>query len=263
MATLVTESSSTTRPELTRCALALAGTLRARGVRPGDRVLVALPDTVDLVAAVLALIHLDASIVLVNERQNSSERRRTAGVARATWALTTMPEDLGAGVTTVPVAVVPADFVDACEPAGEVCFDRWSDRTDAIITWSSGSTGIPKGVVRAGRVFLDDLARTAARMGYRADDVLLPLVPLAHFYGLTLLLMWWRTGCTLVLSGGGRLDQALRLGGRYGATVVDATPATYHSIARLSERSPTLRSDLATVRLWCVGGSPLGAAFAR
>jgi len=45
--------------------------------------------------------------------------------------------------------------------------------------------------VKSGGPFVDNLRATAAAMGYRADDRLLPVMPFCHFYGLSILFIWW------------------------------------------------------------------------
>src|SRR5204862_346517 len=76
-------------------------------------------------------------------------------------------------------------------------------------------------------------------------------------------LLWWQVGCELLLPPLERLDQALRLAGEVGATVVDGTPSSYHSILNLAARLPELRSSLSGVRMWCSGGSPLSTTIAE
>ncbi|KWT63779.1 hypothetical protein ADL21_00930 [Streptomyces albus subsp. albus] len=139
----------------------------------------------------------------------------------------------------------------------------WAQRQDAAVSWSSGTTGSPKGIVRSGRSILDNLALSAERMGYRPDDVFLPVLPYSHQYGLSLVLCWWLNGGTLVVHGPAtRLDRALAVGVDHGLSIVDAAPSTYYSLLNLLDRRPALADALKGVRAWCVGGAPLGRSLA-
>ncbi|WP_052441746.1 aldehyde dehydrogenase family protein [Streptacidiphilus anmyonensis] len=268
-ATLVTGSGVRTADEIAGDALRLGAMLRRTGVQAGERVLLKADNSPSMVTAMLALMHLDVSIVLLDDRQTPQECTRVAMLTKAPWAVSHRGEAIADHVRTFPLDAA----LDAADPASDEAgadtaadaaldFSAWERRTDALITWSSGSTGLPKGIVRSGHALLDDLERSRERMGYQDTDVLLPLVPFSHFYGLTLVLIWWRLRCTLIVTPTNRLDQALKIGSEAGATVVDATPSTLHSILNLTERRPQLMVELATVRMWCVGGAPVSSTFA-
>ncbi|MFG3055724.1 aldehyde dehydrogenase family protein [Kitasatospora sp. NPDC048239] len=255
------------RDEVERLALRTAARLRDRGVRSGDRVMLKAENSVETVAAFLALLHLDTSVSLLDNQLTAADVERGARLTGARWLLGQREETAGEEVVCLRLADLVQGAPDAARAedvqTGErLDFEAWSRRADALITWSSGSTGDPKAVVRRGRALFDNLSATADRMGYRSDDVLLPLLPFTHFYGLTLLMLWWRLGCSLALTTAGRLDRALHVAREAGVTVVDATPATYHSILRVTGRHPELREGLAGVRMWCVGGAPLSETLA-
>uniref|UniRef100_UPI0036D3BC6B AMP-binding protein n=1 Tax=Sphingopyxis terrae TaxID=33052 RepID=UPI0036D3BC6B len=48
-----------------------------------------------------------------------------------------------------------------------------------------------------------------------------------------------------------------------GATVVDATPSTYHALHAMSQRRPVTARDLSSVRMFCSGGAPLPPTLAE
>ncbi len=257
---LVGISVSHTRAEVEQLALRTAAYLRRAGVRAGDRVLLKAENTEGMIATLLALMHLDTSVALLDNLLTPEDCRRSARITRASWLLSDRKEAFeGIACVTIPDAT---SGMDSAEDK-EISFDAWLRRRDALITWSSGSTGSAKAIVRRGQALYDNLAATEDRLGYRASDVMLPLLPFTHFYGLTIVLMWWRMRCTLAITPVGRLDQALRLSTEVGANVVDATPATYYSILRLTGRHPSLRAGIERVRMWCVGGAPLSKTLAE
>ncbi|MFJ2807892.1 aldehyde dehydrogenase family protein [Kitasatospora sp. NPDC087271] len=224
--------------------------LARRGVEPGSRVMMSGANSPEWVVTLLALIHLDASVVLADHRATPSQRSKIRTQARVVLEISD-----GAGRAAAPR---PASTTAAVPDVAS-----WARRQDAAISWSSGTTGSPKGIVRSGRSILDNLALSAERMGYRPDDVFLPILPYSHQYGLSLVLCWWLGGGTLVVYGSTtRLDRALAVGVDHGLSIVDGAPSTYYSLLNLLDRRPALVNALGTVRAWCVGGAPLGSNLA-
>lgn len=224
------------------------------------------------VVDLLALIHLDASVVLADHRASPAQRAQMHARARVLLDIGDGPGTTAAptGGSTTLTGAIAAPTVGSTTPrpasSATVALPdvaAWARRQDAAISWSSGTTGTPKGIVRSGRSILDNLALSAERMEYRPDDVFLPVLPYSHQYGLSLVLCWWLGGGTLVVYGPTtRLDRALALGVDHGLTVVDAAPSTYHSLLNLLDRRPALANALEMVRAWCVGGAPLGRTLA-
>lgn len=202
------------------------------------------------VVDLLALIHLDASVVLADHRATPSQRSQIRAQAHVVLEISDRTGNTAAPRPTSDTAAVP-----------DVA--AWARRQDAAISWSSGTTGSPKGIVRSGRSILDNLALSAERMGYRPEDVFLPVLPYSHQYGLSLVLCWWLGGGTLVVYGPAtRLDRALAVGVDHGLSIVDGAPSTYYSLLNLLDRRPALAKALEMVRAWCVGGAPLGRNLA-
>lgn len=238
-------------------AVTVAAVLRGRGVEPGDRVLLKAGNSAGYVTVLLALMHAGASIVLVDHGEQAEQ---TSRICRLAGVRVSVVDDDAAMASQEPhlyvydLLATAAGRTAAAEP-----FDAagWARRRDGLVMWSSGSTGSPKGVVKTGASFLRNLERNATHMGHRPGDVLLPLLPFSHQYGLSMVLIAWQVRCSLVVAPYRRLDRALRMAGQTGATVIDATPATYRSIHNLVTRRGAGREDLATVRLFCSGAAPL------
>lgn len=251
------------RAAFDRSCQAAAQELRRRGITSDDRVLLTGANSEDFIVVLFALMECGVSIALVDSRLSAAEQGLRAAESGACWILADEPgpdDDAPLGTVRLLLSeiVAAAGSGSSGERAGPASHARWFARDDALIVWSSGSTGAPKGIVRSGRSLSSNIARTAARMAYRHDDVLLPLLPFTHQYGLSMLLLWQLTGATLVLeSSSHRIDVALDGIHDHGVTVVDAVPATYHSLLNVMERSRRPVSLLASVRMWCVGGEPL------
>ncbi|MEU6389335.1 aldehyde dehydrogenase family protein [Streptomyces sp. NPDC046939] len=236
--------------EITAHVFAAAEILARRGIEPGSRVMMSGPNSLEWVVYLLALIHLDASVVLADHRATPAQRSQIRAQARVVLEIR---DSTGNTVTPRPDSHTQA--------VPDVA--AWAQRLDAAVSWSSGTTGNPKGIVRSGRSILDNLALSAERMGYRPDDVFLPVLPYSHQYGLSLVLSWWLSGGTLMIYGPTtRLDRALEVGVAHGLSIVDGAPSSYYSLLNLLDRRPALANALTTVRAWCVGGAPLGRDLA-
>ncbi|MFI0712818.1 class I adenylate-forming enzyme family protein [Streptomyces inhibens] len=252
-------------PALGRRVQTTAHALHHLGVRAGDRVLVQGDNSVDYVLTLLALMQLDTSLIPLDHRLPAADATAAAHQAHARWLVTAA--DRASGFPGIPdrrVIHYPRLAADAAPPPpADVDLSRWFHRPDALVLWSSGTTGRPKGIVKPGRAVLDNSLRTIQAMGYRQDDVLAPLLPFSHQYGLSVILLWWLARCTLLVTPYQRLDAAVGQAAAHGATAVDAAPSTYHSLLGVVRRRPEVRAGLAGVRIWGVGGAPLPAPLAE
>ncbi|HUZ98677.1 MAG TPA: AMP-binding protein [Gaiellaceae bacterium] len=149
--------------ELDTLAARSAGALRDRGVGPGDRVALALPNRPDFVAAYHGALRLGAIVVPINPLL--SEREQHERIA-----------DAGARVVVSgPLDGAPVDGV-----AGITGDDV------AVVLYSSGTTGSPKRIelTHAGlRLNAEYVAYDALQL--RKDDVLFGSAPLAHVFAMT------------------------------------------------------------------------------
>ncbi|WP_042389095.1 class I adenylate-forming enzyme family protein [Streptacidiphilus melanogenes] len=256
-AKILAETSVVTLAEFEQDTLRIAQVLRERGVGLGDRVLLKAGNSISYVSVLFALMHLGASVVLVDQQE---KRDATASIIRrAGTKLVLVDDDAPAPDEADPVHLYE---LLAAAPDLEVTdrrldFGAWSDLDDALIMWSSGSTGEPKGIVKNGGRMLRNLERNARHMGHCSDDVLLPLLPFSHQYGLSMVLIAWIVQGSLVIAPYKRPDRALRMAGHSGATVLDATPATYRSMLGIIRQKPALGGALDSVRMFCSGAAPL------
>lgn len=252
-----------TRSELQCTALRVADVLRERGVSAGDRVILKAGNSAGFVAVLLGLMHIGASVALLDQHQRAEESGRAAAQAGGRLAVVDDEAPPVPGARQFFVYELLAAAAERQPTDERIHFDTWSRLPDALITWSSGSTGEPKGIVKSGQSVLRNLRRTIEFMNYRTDDVLLPLLPFSHQYGLSLLLIAWVADASLVVAPYRRLDRAVRMAGQAGVTIIDATPATHRSLLNLVERRPELAVDLSGVRMYCTGGAPLDRSAAE
>jgi len=148
--------------ELDRRVAAAAVALRSRGVRPGDRVALRLPNSTAFVAAYFGVLRAGAVAVPLNmllAPPEIDERLRLAS----------------------PVAVVEEDIASA--PGSTAEGVERADGDSAVILFTSGTTGRPKGAVLT-HGGIRAAARSAAdAMAFAPDDVVLGAAPFSHVLG--------------------------------------------------------------------------------
>lgn len=226
--------------------------VRQQGVKRGDRVIVALSSEIRLAGVLLELMRLECSIVLVDAKRSdaSLERLRVRLQSDAIVAWETQ-EAAWLGEYRESASILGGSL------QGEVdmrSLTGWRARADALICLTSGSSGPQRAVARSGDCILQNLEATHSRMGYEGDDVFLPMVPLTHQYGFSLMVLSWLSGARLHFPQAANPIEALMRAELIDQiTVVDGIPSQYRLLLRASERNPSIGRN---VRLWCTGGAP-------
>ena len=209
--------------ELDGRAGALARELHARGVQPGDRVAVAIPNRWQFVVAVLGALKAGATVAPLDPRLKRDER----AAILADLAPRLVVEDVGSDETTWKSA----------EPHGA-----------ALVLYTSGSTGRPKGAVLSHAAVAFALRSWAeAVMALTPDDVVLAALPLSHSYGLNgALLAPLLAGSTVRLVERFTADGVAELFVRGEATVFPGVATMFRRLLDLGafRGGPTLRLAL-------------------
>lgn len=245
--------------DLGRWADTVAERLADAGVRAGDRVAVGLPNSPELVACVLGVLRHGAVLVPLNPLSTSDELSYVLDDSGARAAF--LHADHAAAVAPTCLATLACP---ALPPPGAVAaravVAACDDAAPALIVYTSGTTGRPKGVVLSHGALGTNLLTVAEAWEWRVEDRLLLALPCFHLHGLGLgLLASLMVGSCIVLRD--RFDATTILSDLAAsrATTFFGVPTMYNRIVALPAGTET-GVDLSRMRLWVSGSAPLSAA---
>ena len=274
-------------------ALSRAAALRDLGVRPGDRVALMVPNTVDFPRVYYAILAAGAVVVPVHLLLTPAE---TAYVLEDSGArLLVVDRSLaGAGaeaawLASVPVVGVggpeddpedgsqggPQDAAADADAAWRGVLTRLEDVArgvpplatyatrqpddPAVFLYTSGTTGRSKGAVLTQlNLVMNAVVNAFDASDVTATDVVLGCLPLFHAYGQTVAMnTTFRVGATLVLMGRFRPERALELMAEHRVTVFHGVPTMF---VALTGAAPRRRPAPLSLRMCVSGGAALAPA---
>ena len=205
----------------------LAGGLAARGVRPGDRVYLALPDGIDWVVTFLAVARLGAIAVLVNPELPDIDHKALIADSTPVYGVTPpalealFPVDRWSGPDGLPSLAIDAPPAPVHSVAGDA---------PLYVQYTSGTTGRPKGVVHRHsdlEVYADAVATEV--LGVGPNDVIFSVSRLFYAYGFGNALVFpLFTGSSAVLTPDRPSADAVgELVATHRVTVLYAVPSAY------------------------------------
>ncbi|MFV0130039.1 acyl-CoA synthetase [Streptomyces sp. HMX112] len=233
---------------------AAAGALAAR-LAGAERVAVWATPTPETAVAVVAALLAGVAAVPLNPR--TGERELTHVVTDSAPALVLAgPDD----VLPAPLAHLPRVDVPAGVPAQGPPVplpEEPEPRAPALVVYTSGTTGPPKGAVLSRRAVSATLDALADAWAWTADDVVVHALPLFHVHGLVLGVLGplRRGGAVCHLGAFSTGGVARELAG--GGTVLFGVPTMYHRLADALDGDPELVKALAGARLLVSGSAAL------
>ncbi|AZI57282.1 long-chain fatty acid--CoA ligase [Nakamurella antarctica] len=234
-----------------------AAVLRDKGIRPGDRVAVLLPNVPDFPRAYYAILSLGAVVVPIHALLIAREMAYVLSDSGAKMLIAAgpllaegAPAAEQAGVDLM--AVMGGEGVDRLDilasDAGPIdSYVAREPEDEAVILYTSGTTGAPKGAVLTQLNMLMNAQISASTVIQLApDDVILGCLPLFHSFGQTCAMnAGFYAGATLVLLPRFEPAAALDTMMTAGVNVFMGVPTMYIGLlaaARNDDRRPVLRT---------------------
>jgi long-chain acyl-CoA synthetase len=216
---LIFEDRQLTYAEINGMADRLAAAFSQHGVARGDRIVLFLPNCVELVAGIFAALKANAVFVVLNDTMKAEKLFRVLANCRATALVTStrhasLAREARARIPSLKFAVLTKSAVSPDEQGDSSLYDfealqaeftatppprRCIDQDLACLIYTSGSSGEPKGVMstHANVVFAAD--SIISFLHNVPEDIIICALPLSFDYGLYQVLMAFQFGGTLVL----------------------------------------------------------------
>ena len=260
-----------TYAELDRATRSLAAGLRARGFATGDALAIHMPNLPEYAVAFHGVARAGGRATTVNPLYTARELEHQLRDSGARILLT-VPSFLdvareaaaAAGVDDVFVAgeaegaPAVAELMGDPEAAPDVDLDPGADL--AVLPYSSGTTGLPKGVMLTHSNLIANLVQIQDGFPIAEDDVLIGVLPFFHIYGQTVIMnQGLRAGATIVTMPRFDLEQFLDLISEHRVSRVYVVPP----IALALAKHPAVEDrDLSSIDVVMSGAAPLGAELA-
>jgi long-chain acyl-CoA synthetase len=244
----------------------VAGLLRQRGVVPGDRVGIMLPNVPYFPIVYYGILRAGGVVVPMNPlfKRREVHFYLADSDAKQLFVWHEVADSAqGAEASTDVISVVPGEFERLLEAAPRAAADAPRDPSDtAVILYTSGTTGTPKGAELTHHNMLENSLRGAAELiDFSEHDVILGALPLFHSFGQTCCMnASIRKGACMTLMPRFDAEQALEIVARDKVTILDGVPTMFHALLHHPDRD---RYDVSSVRVCCSGGSAMPVEVMR
>jgi long-chain acyl-CoA synthetase len=245
----------------------VAGLLRERGVSPGDRVALMLPNVPYFPLCYYGALWAGAVVVpmnVLNKRREVAFYLRDSG-ARLLFVWHGFAEEGEAGAADEGcdcVTIIPGEVEGLLATSDPIAEAAEREETDtAVILYTSGTTGTPKGAELTHANLRRNCEIARGLFDLAADAVTLGALPLFHSFGQTCgLNATTLAGGTLTLIPRFDPEKALEIIQRDGVNVFEGVPTMYGAMLHVPHRE---RYDTSTLRLCASGGAAMPVELMR
>jgi long-chain acyl-CoA synthetase len=257
-----------TYAELAQASSRIGGMLRDAGVRPGDRVALMMPNVLAYPVLFYGILAAGGVVVPMNPLLKSREVAHYLGDSGASvifaWdSAAAEAADGAAGSGTRVIGVTEPDAAALTASHGPL--DAWAERADdddAVILYTSGTTGRPKGAqLTHANLRTNAEVTTGTLLAAGQDDVVMGCLPLFHCFGLTCgLNASVLSGACLSLLPRFTPGAALDLIAKEKVTIFEGVPTMYAAMLHDPARAA---ADASSLRLCVSGGAALPVEVLR
>jgi long-chain acyl-CoA synthetase len=232
-----------------------ADRLADAGITSGTRVALLVDNCPEYLVAQFALARLGAVFVTPNPSWTAPEISRALIAAGATAAIHN--DRLEEAARLVDVAIPVHTMSDTAPPRPESIAQR--PQAPLYIPFSSGTTGLPKGVVHTEASLCGGVEQLCRHLALSAHDRVQIALPLCHIFGATTSAAAVSVGAETTLFRRFDLDASLRHIISERVTIWPLAGAVAH---RLAQRDDLRPQDFTSLRFFMWGGSAVPAGLA-
>ena len=241
---------------IARWAARYAALLHRRGIRAGDRVALHLPNSPELVVALLGNHLLGVVTVPVISAATMTELEYVAGRAEISGLVGSDPFPGRVGMQ-----LLKEEFWEAVQEQQGGFPESDDPEAPALLCFTSGTTARPKGVLLTHRNIRSNLRDLIQVWQWTREDRLLLTLPLFHVHGLVVALHGWAmTGCRAILTRKFDPTHVLDLLTHGGCTLFMGVPTMYHRMVSAFDRRV---HSFDTLRLAISGSAPMSVELHR
>jgi len=267
---LILDDERLTYAELEDATRRIAGLLREQGLGPGDRMAVMLPNVTAFPVLFFAALRLGAVVVPMNPlfKHREIEYYLEDSGARILWSVpnpdaTECAEAAGVTLNTVGADGLAPHLAASPGPVAEIAPRELED--DAVILYTSGTTGRPKGAQLTHRNIASNAETSVETLFHlQPGETVLGCLPLFHVFGLTCsLISVISVGATLSLLPRFDPTRAMEVIQRDEVDIFIGVPTMFGAILTAAAGSPDAPAALASLRMAVSGGSSMPVEVLR